>query len=150
MRRRRNVLARFALLSTVLAAAPAAALDFRSVAETPAILYDGPTHTARKLYVVSRGYPLEVVLTVEGWVKVRDANGAFSWVEAKQLADKRTVMVKVPVADVRTKPEDSAPVAFQAQQNVLLDVVAVNGGWVQVRHRDGGTGYVKVRQVWGA
>ena len=150
MHRRRSVLTRFALLSIALAAAaPAAALDFRSVGDSPAILYDGPTHTASKLYVVSNGYPLEVVVTVEGWVKVRDANGAFSWVEAKQLTDKRTVMVKVPVADVRTKPEDNAPVAFQAQQSVLLDLVAVNGGWVQVHHRDGGTGYVKVRQVWG-
>jgi SH3-like domain-containing protein len=150
MHRRRNALTRFALLSIALAvAAPAAALDFRSVGDNPAILYDGPTHTASRLYVVSHGYPLEVVVTVEGWVKVRDANGAFSWVEAKQLTEKRTVMVKVPMADVRTKPEDNAPVAFQAQQNVLLDLVAVNGGWVQVRHRDGGTGYVKVRQVWG-
>jgi SH3-like domain-containing protein len=149
MHRRRNVLTRFALLSIALAATPAVALDFRSVGENPAILYDGPTHKASKLYVVSRGYPLEVVVTVEGWVKVRDANGAFSWIEAKQLSDRRTVMVKVPLADVRTKPEDGAPVAFQAQQNVLLDFVAVNGSWVQVHSRDGPTGYVKVQQVWG-
>ena len=103
-----------------------------------------------KLFVVNKGYPLEVVVTVEGWVKVRDANGAFSWVESKVLTDKRTVMVKVPLADVRVKPDDSAPVAFQAQQNVLLDLVSVSGGWLQVRHRDGGAGYVRVQQVWGA
>jgi len=41
-------------------------------------------------------------------------------------------------------------VAFQAQQNVLLELIDVNGAWVQVRHRDGGTGYVKAQQVWGA
>ena len=98
---------------------------------------------------MSRGYPLEVVVAVEGWVKVRDANGAFSWIEAKQLTDKRSVMVKVPVADVRTEPRDNAPVAFKAEQNVLLDFVSVNGSWVQVRHRDGALGYVKVQQVWG-
>ena len=80
---------------------------------------------------------------------MRDANGAFAWIESKQLTDKRTVMVKVPVAQVRQKPDDSAPVAFQAQQNVLLDLVSVSGGWIQVRHRDGGSGYVKAQQVWG-
>jgi SH3-like domain-containing protein len=149
MRGRRNVVTRFAALSLALAAAPAVALEFRSVGDNPAILYDGPTMKSSRLYVVSRGYPLEVVVIVDGWIKVRDANGAFSWVEAKQLSDKRTVMVKVAVADVRTKPEDHAPVAFQAQQNALLDFVAVNGSWVQVRHRDGGTGYLKVQQVWG-
>ena len=142
---------RFAALSMAVIAVPAAAaLEFRSVGENPAILYDGPTTRSTRLYVVSRGYPLEVVVAVEGWVKVRDANGAFSWIEAKQLTDRRTVMVKVPVADIRSKPEDNAPVAFQAQQNVLLELVSVNGSWIQVRHRDGHAGYVKAQQVWGA
>jgi len=137
-------------LALVLCAAPAAALDFRSVADNAVILYDGPTAKSSKLFVVNKGYPLEVVVTVEGWVKVRDANGAFSWVEGIKLTDKRTVMVRVPVAEVRVKPDDSAPVAFQAQQHVLLDLVNVSGGWIQVRHRDGGAGYVRAQQVWGA
>ena len=140
----------YGALVLALCAAPAAALDFRSVADNAVILYDGPTAKSSKLFVVNKGYPFEVVVTVEGWVKVRDANGAFSWVEAARLTDKRTVMVKVPVAEVRVKPEDAAPVVFQAQQNVLLEVVNVAGSWIQVRHRDGGTGYVKVQQVWGA
>ena len=133
-----------------LAAFSAHALDFRAVAEPAAVLYDAPSARANKLYVVNRGYPLEVIVSVEGWIKVRDANGGFAWIEAKQTTDKRTVMIKVPVAQVRQKPDDAAPVAFQAQQNVLLDLVAVSGGWIQVRHRDGGTGFVKAQQVWGA
>lgn len=133
-----------------LAAYTAQALEYRSVAEQAAVLYDGPTHKASKLYVVNRGYPLEVVVVVEGWVKVRDASGAFSWVEAKQLSDKRTVMVRVPVAEVRSKPADTAPVVFQAQQNVILELVEVAGGWIQVRHREGGSGFVRSQQVWGA
>lgn len=132
-----------------MAAPVALALDFRAVSE-PAILYDGPTVRSSKLFVVNKGYPVEVVVAVEGWVKVRDVNGTFAWIEAKQLTDKRTVIVKVPLADVRNKPEEGAPVAFQAQQNVLLDLVSVSGSWVQVRHRDGGTGYVRAQQVWGA
>jgi SH3-like domain-containing protein len=143
-------LARFGAIWLAFAALPAHALDFRSVADAAAILYDGPSVRSTKLFVVNRGYPLEVVVTIEGWVKVRDANGAFAWIEVKQLTDKRTVMVRVPVAQVRAKPDDGSPVAFQAQQNVLLEVVGVTGGWVQVRHGEGGTGYVRAQQVWGA
>ena len=139
-----------AMVCFMLAPCAALALDFRAVAADAAVLYDGPSARSSKLFVVNKGYPLEVVVAVEGWVKVRDATGAFSWIEAKQLTDRRTVMVRVPVADVRAKPDDGAPVAFQAQQNVILDVVAVSGGWIQVRHRDGGAGYVRVQQVWGA
>ena len=141
---------RFGLACLALATLPAHALDFRSVADPAAVLYDGPSAKSAKLYVVNRGYPLEVVVTIEGWVKVRDANGAFSWIEAKQLTDRRMVMVRVPVAQVRSKPDDGASLAFQAQQNVLLEFVGLSGAWVQVRHGDGGSGFVRVQQVWGA
>jgi SH3-like domain-containing protein len=125
------------------------ALDFRAVSADAAVLYDAPSSRSQKLFVVNRGYPLEVIVTVEGWVKVRDANGGLSWIDAKQLTDKRTAMVKVPLAQVRQKPDDNAPIVLQAQKDVLLDVVDVTGGWVQVRHRDGGTGYVRAQSLWG-
>ena len=94
----RRVLAA-ALFAAMLASGPTFALDFRAVSEPVAILYDGPSVKAKPVYIVNRGYPLEVLVTVEGWVKVRDANGTLAWVESKQLTDKRTVMVKVPSAD---------------------------------------------------
>lgn len=154
MRTRLRYFTRCAVLSIALAVAPAgvvaAAIEFRTVSEDAAILYDGPTVNSTKLYVVNKGYPLEIVVAVDGWVKVRDGRGAFSWIEAARLTQRRTVMVKVPVADIRAQPDDSAPLAFRAQENVLLDVVGVTGGWVQVRHRDGAMGFVRAQQVWGA
>ena len=150
MRRLTHGLARTALACFAAIAFPALALEFRAVAANAAVLYDAPSTKANRVFVVNRGYPLEVIVNVEGWVKVRDAVGALAWVEGRQLTDRRTVMVKVPVAQIRQKPDDNAGVAFQAQQSVILDLVDVaSGGWVQVRHRDGGTGYVKSQQVWG-
>jgi SH3-like domain-containing protein len=128
----------------------AAAADFRSVAENVAILYDAPSARAKKLFVVSQGYPFEVVVVVEGWSKVRDASGDLTWIESRHLADKRMVLVKAPVAQVREAANDNAPVVFQAQQNVLLELVEVAGPWLRVRHRDGQAGYISVAQAWGA
>jgi SH3-like domain-containing protein len=129
----------------------ATAADFRSIAENAAVLYDAPSIKSKKLYVVSHGYPVEVVVVVEGWSKVRDGNGELTWVESKHLADKRTVLVKAPVAQVREAADDKAPVVFQAQQDVVLELVEVAaGGWLRVRHRDGQTGYLRVSQAWGA
>ncbi len=129
----------------------AAGLDFRSVADNAAVLYDAPSAKAKKLYVVSQGYPFEVVVLVEGWSKVRDANGELTWIESKSLSGKRTVLVKVPLAQVREAANDNAPVVFQAEQGVLLELMEVaSGGWLRVRHRDGQAGYVRVAQVWGA
>jgi SH3-like domain-containing protein len=140
----------FMLLAVGLAA-PVAALEFRAVSENAAVLYDAPSAKAKKRYVVNRGYPVEVVVLVEGWVKVRDASGDLNWIESKYLTDKRTVMIRTPLAQVRQSADDNAPVVFQAQQSVILDLLEVPGnGWLRVRHRDGQSGFVKAGQVWGA
>ena len=127
-----------------------AAADFRAVADSAAVLYDAPSAKSKKLFVVSQGYPFEIVVVVEGWSKVRDASGDLTWVENKHLTDRRTVLVKAPLAQVRETADDASPVVFQAQQNVLLELVEVAGGWLRVRHRDGQAGFIRVTQVWGA
>jgi SH3-like domain-containing protein len=130
--------------------APAGAADFRSVADNAAVLYDAPSAKAKKLYVIGRSYPVEVVVAVEGWTKIRDAAGELTWIEAKNLSVHRTVMVKVARADIRQAAADTAPLAFQAEQNVLLDLVELTGsGWARVTHRDGQSGYIKLNQIWG-
>jgi SH3-like domain-containing protein len=133
-----------------LAASPGLAADYRSVAVNAAVLYDAPSARSKKLFVVSQGYPLEIVVVVEGWTKVRDASGDFTWIESKLLADKRTVMVKASLAQVRSAADDAAPLVFEAQQNVVLELVEVAGPWLRVRHHDGQTGFIRVAQVWGA
>jgi len=146
---RRIVFRGVAAVAACLAMAASAA-EFRSVAENAAVLYDAPSAKSKKLYVVGRGYPLEVVVVVEGWTKVRDASGDLTWIESRLLGDKRTVLVTAPLAQVREAADDGAPVVFQAQQSVLLELLDVTGGWLRVRHGDGQAGYVRVSQVWGA
>lgn len=143
------VLALVAAAACAAAGSGAMAADFRSVGENVAVLYDAPSLKARKLYIVNQGYPVEVVVMVEGWSKVRDASGELTWVESRQLTDKRTVLVRTPLAQVREAADDNAPVVFEARQNVLLELVGVAGAWMRVRHRDGEAGYVRVAQVWG-
>ena len=137
-----------ALFACFLAGA-AAAGDFRSIAE-PAVLYDAPSVRATKLYVIGRQAPVELIANDGTWVKVRDFSGELAWIDGKALSTQRTVVVAVPVADVREKADVQAPLAFRAQQGVLLELVDLNPiGWVHVRHRDGATGYVRLSDVWG-
>jgi len=139
-----------ALVVLTMAALPAGAAEFRSVAENAVVLYDAPSAKAKKRYILGRGYPVEVVVVVEGWTKIRDASGELAWIETRSLSERRSVMVKTTLADVRTAAEDKAPLAFQAEQNVLLDLNELTGtGWARVTHRDGQTGYIKVSVVWG-
>ena len=78
------------------------AADFRSAIEDAVILYDAPSAQSQKRFIVNQGYPLEVVVALQGWLKVRDASGALNWVEVRKVSNKqRTVMVKVAQAAVR-------------------------------------------------
>ncbi|HEX7811326.1 MAG TPA: SH3 domain-containing protein [Burkholderiales bacterium] len=145
-----RALAAMTVLTGLLAVpAGALALDFRSVADPGAVLYDAPSTKAQKLFVLSRDYPVEVVVKVEGWTKVRDDTGEFAWMENKHLSDKRTVMVRNSGAEARQSPSDSAALAFTADKGVLLEFIGMSAGWARIRHPDGETGFIKVSQLWG-
>jgi SH3-like domain-containing protein len=135
----------------LLVASPAAvAGEFRSIGENATPMYDAPSIKANKLFVASRYYPVEVIVQVDNWTKVRDAAGDLSWVEKKTLSDTRTAVVTVALADVRQSAEDGAPIVFQAHRGVALEIVELGAGsWAKVRHRDGQTGFVRANQVWG-
>ena len=132
-----------------LAGAPALALDYRSLAEV-AVMYDAPSAKSKPLFVIARATPVEVVVVLEAWVKVRDAAGGLAWVERRLLSEQRTVAVRVPRAQIRAQAEESAALAFEAEKDVVLDLVeAAPPGWARVKHRDGQQGYVRASQVWG-
>jgi SH3-like domain-containing protein len=127
----------------------AGALEFRSVGPQAAVLYDAPSTKAQKLFILSQGYPVEILVSLEDWFKVRDASGALAWIEGKDLSVTRMVMVRVPRAEIRQAPAEDAPTVFQAEQDVLLEFIGLAGGYAQVRHRDGMAGYIRVGHIWG-
>jgi SH3-like domain-containing protein len=141
---------RLAALILALGAASAQAGEFLSVNDEAAVLYDAPSREAKALYVVSRHYPLEVIVNLEAWVKVRDHAGALSWVEKRFLAPQRMVVVTAPSAQARVRPDEASPQAFVAVQFVVLELLGhAPGGWLRVRHPDGANGYVPAKLVWG-
>ena len=133
------------------------ASDFRSTFEAATILYDAPSAKSKPLFLLGRDTPLEVIVPVEGWIKVRDAGGTIGWVEKRSLADRRSLVVRAPLAEVRANPDDAAPLVFRAEQNVLMELAepapgataTATPGWVKVKHRDGQAGFVRIAQVFG-
>jgi SH3-like domain-containing protein len=145
------LIARHLLLAVfALAAMPTWALDYLSVGEA-AVLYDGPSLKAKPMYAIARGTPVEQVVALGGWIKVRDPKGDLAWMEKSQLSPQRTVIVRSKVAQIRAEPADGAMLVFEAEAEVILEFVGPGvPGWVQVRHAGGQNGFVKVTQVWGS
>lgn len=139
-----------AALALLFGATAASAVEYVSVGENIAILYDAPSLKAKKLFVVNRYMPFEQVVALDSWVKVRDRSGGLYWVEKRVLSSKRYVFALPPLLDVRAEPAPGAPRLFQVRQQVALERLESTGtGWVKVRHQDGDIGYVRSTEVWG-
>jgi SH3-like domain-containing protein len=138
-----------ALLLFAGAAGNVLALDYRSVSEA-AVLYDAPSQKAKPLFVIAPATPVEVIVSLDAWVKVRDMKGDLAWIERRQLADQHTLQVRTSGAQVRVEANDNAKLAFEAEADVVLELLEPGPvGWARVRHRDGPQGYVKATQIWG-
>jgi len=155
--RRAPSFARCALVATLAASACVCAADFRATGDPATVLYDAPSARAKPMFVYGRDVPVETLVSVEGWTKIRDFGGTIGWVQAKSLSDRRIVMVRVPLAEVRAAADAGAPVVFRAERDVLLEVAEAASspaattmpGWVKVRHRDGQSGFIRLAQVFG-
>lgn len=137
-------------LSLISAAGAALAIDYRSVNVPAAILYDAPSQQGKKLYLIKAQTPVEVVVRLEGWFKVRDAEGTLAWIESRNVVERRTLVVTAAKAEIRQSDKPEAPVLAELDKWVAVDFVEpASPGWAKVRHRDGAIGYIRSTQVWG-
>lgn len=137
-------------LSLFSAAGAALAIDYRSVSVPAAILFDAPSQQGKKLYLIKAQTPVEVVVRLEGWFKVRDAEGTLAWIDSRQVSERRTLVVTAPKAEIRQSDKPEAAILTELEKWVAIEFLEPAApGWAKVRHRDGATGYIRSTQVWG-
>lgn len=137
-------------LVLTLFSALAEAVDYRSIEPGAAILYDAPSFKGKKLYLIRAQTPVEVVVRLGEWQKIRDAEGTLAWIEAKNLVDRRSLMVTAAKGEIRQLDQPDAPILLEVGKGVGLEWVEAGApGWAKVRHRDGVTGFIRQNQVWG-
>ena len=140
--------------AVVLAAGAVNAAEYRSIV-APSVMYDAPSRQASRVFIAPRGMPVEIISTLGAWIKVRDASGDVVWVERTDLGERRSV-VTTSLTTVRQQPQDMAAEVMQLERGVLLELVRTTPAagtasteWIEVRHRDGGSGWVRIAEVWG-
>ncbi|TAG73611.1 MAG: hypothetical protein EAZ24_11640, partial [Burkholderiales bacterium] len=134
-----------------LAAPLGCAEDFKQTIDAATVAFEGPSTRATKQFIYSRGTPLEVLVTIEGWHKVRDAQGGLVWVERRALGERTQVQVKSAAAvDAYASADEVSPVVFRAEPGVLLTLVAPpTNAYAQVRTRDGQIGFLRIDSLFG-
>lgn len=127
----------------------ASALEYRSMAE-PGVVYDAGSKESKPLFILLRGTPVEVIVSLDRWVKVREVGGGIGWVERSQLSERKQLIVTVPQLEIRQSADPASSVVAQVARDVLLEWVdGPVAGMLKVRHQDGTVGFVPVKSVWG-
>jgi len=151
MKVRRAAFASLGLTWCLGLSAGSLAAEFRQTIEAATISYEGPSTRAARQFIYGRGTPLEVVVQIEGWFKVRDAQGALTWVERRAVGERTHVQVVGQASvEVFASADGSGTPIYRAEPGLLLAVVAPPvGRFVQVRHRDGAVGYIRADALFG-
>ena len=126
--------------------------DFISVKTKQAILFEGPSNTTEKMFIVTEGYPLEVVVSLKDWKKVKDHNGKISWIEAKNTQKERTVLILKDRAVIFNQANNKSHKLANVDKFVVLKLNSymLIGNWAQVKTQiEGLVGFISSNEVWG-
>ena len=126
--------------------------EFLSVKTKSLILFEGPSSSTKKKFIVTEGYPLKVIVSLKDWKKVEDHLGKISWAQTKNLDRERTVITLKSQATIYNKPSTSEAKLAHIDKFVALDLLSpvVTDGWIKVKSASIGLeGFIKVNEVWG-
>lgn len=133
-------------------AAPADALPhFMSLKTDSANGRRGPSNDQPVLWIYQRaGMPLEITGRSGTWRRVRDPDGVVVWMLARNLDDRRTVMVRgTQDAAMRRTPEANSHVVAYLAPGVVGPVTGCEKNYRRVAI-GGRVGWVEANALWGA
>ena len=130
-------------------AVPASAQKMASVDRNEINMRSGPGTNHESLWLLGRGYPLQIIGRKGKWVQVRDFEADKGWVYRPLLGDKRHFVVKVKVANIRSKPSTRGSIVGKALYGDVLRTLERTKNWVKVQQEGGKKGWIARRLLWG-
>ena len=126
--------------------------DFMSVNADQAFLHEAPSDSTKKSFIVTRGYPLEVLVSLKEWKKVKDHEGLINWIKTSDLSSKRSVLNLKGDNPIYLEPSSVSPILAKVNENVTLEILDEKkiDDWVKVYSKVGDIeGFIKATDLWG-
>jgi len=126
--------------------------DFMSVNADQAFLHEAPSDSTKKSFIVTRGYPLEVIVSLKEWKKVKDHEGLINWIKTSDLSSKRSVLNLKGDNPIYLEPSSVSPILAKVNENVTLEILDEKkiDDWVKVYSKVGDIeGFIKATDLWG-
>ena len=123
-----------------------------SVNADQAFLHEAPSDSTKKSFIVTRGYPLEVIVSLKEWKKVKDHEGLINWIKTSDLSSKRSVLNLKGDNPIYLEPSSASPILAKVNENVTLELLDAKkiDDWVKVYSKVGDIeGFIKATDLWG-
>ncbi|UYN96376.1 MAG: SH3 domain-containing protein [Enhydrobacter sp.] len=133
----------------LLVSPPALAQQMVSVPGKELNMRSGPGTQHPVEWVLSRGYPLQVVGRQGRWLKVVDFEKDTGWVY-EPLTDRTPYhIVTVKTANLRSEASTASKILARLIYGDVLRTLTRDKDWVRVQHNNGTKGWVARRLLWG-
>jgi SH3 domain protein len=131
---------------------PALSADFVSIKAKKAFLYEGPSLSTDKEFIITEGYPLQVMVRLKDWIKVKDHLGKISWIQSADTSKDRNVMTLNDNVNLFYKPSIESVHLAKIDKDITLKLLSPfpTNGWIQVMtFPQNIEGYIRAEDVWG-
>jgi SH3-like domain-containing protein len=136
-------------LVLLTASLASASIKMVSVKGNKVNMRSGPGTNYAIIWELGKGYPLRVIDSKGGWLKVVDFEDDEGWIYSNLVGRVPHLVVKKGRINIRSGPGTNYRMVGQASHGVVFKTLESRRGWVRVRHENGLNGWVERSLLWG-
>jgi SH3-like domain-containing protein len=126
----------------------ASAAEYVSVKKDGVNIRSGPDTKQEVLWEVFKNFPLKVLQRKGKWAQVVDFEGDKGWIYSPLLSKKKTLIVKVNMANMRVGAGKDYEIMASVKYGVVFTPLEKEAEWVKVKHEDGTSGWIYEKILW--
>ena len=124
------------------------AAEYVSVKKDAVNIRSGPSTKSKVIWQVFEGFPLQVKKREGKWANIVDFEGDEGWIYETLLTEKKSVIVNVETANMRSGPSTDDNIVATVKKGVVFEPLEMNGAWMKVRYKDEFSGWMHNSLLW--
>ena len=137
------------VLAFILAVPGIANAGRMSVRVEKANIRSGPGTGYEAMWMVEKYHPIMILKCVGKWCHISDFEGEKGWLRKDLLDKTSSVITKCEDCNVRSGPGTGYKTKMKnLPSGVPFKVLKTKGRWLNIRHKDGLTGWIHSSLVW--
>ena len=124
------------------------AAEYVSVKKDAVNIRSRPSTTSKVIWQVFESFPLQVIKREGKWANVVDFEGDKGWIYETLITNKKTVIVNVETANLRSSSSKDDPIVATVKKGVVFEPLEMNGDWIKIRYKNEITGWMHNSLLW--